>query len=284
MNQGHRPSTRTRSQTIRVLAHSRPLKGKTVTRKVLQILEQVARGDVDPATALESIQCEPFVQLAEGISLDLHREVRTGQGEVVLGLRKSPGQLVEAVRGLSGKQRPVLVTKLDKEQGDHLENVFPEGTFWPQAGLFALGKDLGLAPPWDTRGEVLVVSAGSSDLSVALEALGTARFYGLEAGLVPDVGVAGLHRLLPHLQAIRASRALIVVAGMEGALPSVMGGLVDKPIVAVPTSVGYGASLGGLSALLGMLNTCSPGVGVVNIDNGFGAAALVKRFLETAKR
>jgi NCAIR mutase (PurE)-related protein len=147
-----------------------------------------------------------------------------------------------------------------------------------------LGADLLTDEATIQHVDVLIVTAGTSDLPVAREALGTARFFGLNARLVVDVGVAGLHRLEPHLEALRQARVVIAVAGMEGALPSVMGGLVKAPIIAVPTSTGYGANFSGLTPLLAMLNSCAPGVGVVNIDNGFGAAALAKKILAGPQR
>ena len=248
--------------------------------QVLDLLHRVEQGETSAEKACEELRFAPFEQLLEGVNVDLHRALRTGQGEVVFGRGKSLAQLESAVAGLSRDNRPVLATKLDNGQGEHLKSVFPGGCVHPMAGLFSLGRDLGLAEPWPASGEVMVVTAGASDLPVGLEAYGTARFFGLDAGLVPDVGVAGLHRLRPYLEALSRARLLIVVAGMEGALPGVLGGLCGRPVVAVPTSVGYGASLGGLAALLGMLNSCSPGVTVVNIDNGFGAAAFAVKVLK----
>jgi hypothetical protein len=187
--------------------------------------------------------------------------------------------LLEAAAELYDNQEPVLVTRLTSKQGHALAQDLPEGTLWPQARIFCLGKDIELEPPWPTRTEVLVVTAGASDLPVALEAVGTGMFFGLDIGLISDVGVAGLHRLTPHLSALQQARLLIVVAGMEGALPSVLAGMLGKPIIAVPTSVGYGVSMHGLTALAGMLSSCATGIAVVNIDNGFGAAAVAEKLL-----
>ena len=193
--------------------------------------------------------------------------------------------LCEAVAGLATDDQPVLVTRLSPEQGALLTTKFPEGEYWPEAHLFAcnatpLRRGWPEQPQSDGPAACLVLTAGGADMPVALEALGTARFLGLAPALISDVGVAGLHRIEPHLPALRSAKVCIVCAGMEGALPSVLGGLVRAPIIAVPTSVGYGASFGGMAALLAMLNSCSPGVGVVNIDNGFGAAVLALKILD----
>ncbi|MFP4316064.1 MAG: nickel pincer cofactor biosynthesis protein LarB, partial [Desulfovibrionales bacterium] len=240
----------------------------------LALLNDVSEGSLSPEEALLRLQTEPYTRLGHGLCLDNHRLLRTGTGEVVFGPNKSDEQLKIAVESLSAEERPVLVTKLNPAQGAVLQHRFPEGRFWEQPGLFACNRDLALTPPWSEQGELLIVSAGGSDLPLALEALGTARFYGLDAGLVTDVGVAGLHRLLPHMEALYQAKLLVVVAGMEGALPSVLSGMTGKPIIAVPSSVGYGASFSGLAPLLTMLNACSPGIAVVNIDNGFGAAVM----------
>jgi pyridinium-3,5-biscarboxylic acid mononucleotide synthase len=246
---------------------------------MLDLLARVASGEVSPGDALEHLKVEPYIRLGAGLCLDSHRVLRTGEGEVVLGLNKSHEQLAASVQGLGAEGRPVLVTRVSATQGEMLLSCFPGGEFWPIPGLFALNRSLPLHPPWPETGALLVVSAGSSDLPVALEALGTALFSKLDAGLVSDVGVAGLHRLLPHLRALQEARLLIVVAGMEGALPSVLAGMTGKPIIAVPTSVGYGTSLSGLAPLLTMLNACATGIAVVNIDNGFGAASMAAKLL-----
>lgn len=248
---------------------------------ILQVLADVAAGALAPEAALERIGTIPFRELADGVTVDTHRRLRTGQGEVIYGQGKDVEQLERAVTGLAESGQPVLVTRLDRDKGAALQARFPTGRFFVRAGLFVLGRDLALDEPWPKTGEVLVVTAGASDLPVALEALGSAQFFGLEAGLVSDVGVAGLHRVLPHLDNLRRARLLIVVAGMEGALPSVAAGLCGRPILAVPTSVGYGASFGGVAALLAMLSSCATGVAVLNIDNGFGAAAMAAKLLRS---
>lgn len=249
---------------------------------LLRLLCDVARGDITPEECLKHCRTEPFRKLASGLCLDTQRALRTGMGEVVLAEGKDDARLVEAVKTLAG-DGPVLVTRVSREQGALLATTLPDGTFWEQARLFATGADLPLAPPWSARGEVLILTGGAADLPVALETLGTLRFCGVEAGLVPDIGVAGLHRITPHLDAMDDARILVVVAGMEGALPGVIAGMTGTPVVAVPTSVGYGTGAGGLSALLSMLNACAPGIAVVNIDNGFGAATFAAKLLRSLR-
>lgn len=214
--------------------------------------------------------------LAEVLA-DPGRARRTGVAEVIFGQGKTPDQIGSAIQALS-VAHPVLVTRLTPQTGEAIASGFPSGCWWPEAGLFCLGRDIRMAQD-ETSPEVCIVTAGTTDLPVAWEALGSARFFGLRVTLTGDVGVAGLHRLSAHLPLLRQARVVIAVAGMEGALPSVLGGLLPAPIIAVPTSVGYGAAFSGLTPLLAMLNSCAPGVGVVNIDNGFGAAALAKKIL-----
>jgi NCAIR mutase (PurE)-related protein len=250
----------------------------------LKILHLVKRGELSPEEAALHFKFAPFEELLDGVTLDSHRELRTGQGECILGRDKSPERLLAALRGLSGPQgeKPALVTRLTPEQGNFLLQAFPQGDFSPEAGLFSLNRPLRLVPPWPREGELMLITAGASDMRVALEAMGTARFYGLNPGLAPDIGVAGLHRLTPWLASLSGARLLMVIAGMEGALPSVIAGLTGKPVLAVPTSVGYGVSAGGYAALMGMLAACSAGISVFNIDNGYGAAVFALRVLESA--
>jgi hypothetical protein len=243
--------------------------------RIREILEAVASGALGPAEAMERLRLLPFEEL-EGFRLDQHRHLRTGFPEVVLALGKTRDQVMEAARRLHRAGSPLLVTRLEKETGEALAAAFPAGRWNPRARTFFLPG----AHPTPPAGRVAVVSAGTGDLPVAEEALETARAMGAEATLHPDVGIAGIHRLADLRDSLVAARAIVVVAGMEGALPSVVAGLTGRPVVAVPTSVGYGASFGGLAALLGMLNSCAAGVTVVNIDNGFGggyAAALIAR-------
>ncbi|EMG35709.1 NCAIR mutase-like protein [Desulfocurvibacter africanus PCS] len=247
-----------------------------------QLLNDVASGTLAPEQALERIAPAQLAlgrRLACGLHLDLDRAPRTGQSEVVFGQGKSPEQLILAVGGLIEAGQPALVTRLDSAGGEYLAKHVPEGVYWPTAGLFTVGRPVDLSEPWPSAGQAMVIAAGASDLPVALEALGCAMFFGLDCGLASDVGVAGLHRLLQRGESLAKARLHIVVAGMEGALPSVVAGLYGKPVIGVPTSVGYGTGLGGIAALLSMLNACAPGIAVVNIDNGYGAAAMAAKLL-----
>ena len=231
------------------------------------LLSAVARGDTSVEEAVEDLRDMPFRDLGFA-KLDTHRSLRTGHPEVVFGGGKEPGQIAEIVAGLAESGSPVLVTRLSDEGREHLASRFPLARFDGEAGAMALGE----SP--HPSGCVAVLCAGTSDIPVAAEAAFTAETLG--SGVVRhwDVGVAGLQRLLSVREELDGARAIVVVAGMDGALPSVVGGLVRVPVIAVPTSVGYGASYGGLAALLSMLNSCAPGVSVVNIDNGFGAGYL----------
>jgi pyridinium-3,5-biscarboxylic acid mononucleotide synthase len=210
--------------------------------------------------------------------LDTDRAARTGDPEVVYGAGKTPEQVVEILRTLHAAhpERAVLATRLTEQASDAVLAGVPDAVLDPVARCVTLG------PLPTARGRVTVVSAGTSDAPVAAEAALTARVYGAGVHVVTDVGVAGLHRVLAAREDLVTSDCLIVVAGMEGALPSVVGGLVGVPLVAVPTSVGYGASFGGVAALLAMLNSCAPGVTVVNIDNGFGAGVFAARVARNA--
>jgi len=205
--------------------------------------------------------------------LDTDRLERTGDAEVVYGAGKTPSQVVELLRTLHSThpRHAVLATRLSVEAQEAVTAALPDALVDP------VGRTAVLGEPPRLHGTVAVVSAGTSDAPVAAEAATTARVFGAAVDVVTDVGVAGLHRVLGERERLDAADCLIVVAGMEGALPSVVGGLVGVPLVAVPTSVGYGASFGGLAALLGMLNSCAPGVSVVNIDNGFGAGVFAAR-------
>ncbi|WP_461210128.1 nickel pincer cofactor biosynthesis protein LarB [Desulfocurvus sp. DL9XJH121] len=213
------------------------------------------------------------------MDLDLDRARRTGLAEVVMGTGKTVDQIAACVRGLAAQGGRALATRVPPEAGRVLLDTFPLGSYHERSRLFALGADLGLDGPQPASGEVMVATAGTSDMPVALEAVGSARFFGLDCGLAADVGVAGVHRLTPHLPALRAARLVVAVAGMDGALPSVLAGLVPTPLVAVPSSQSRNNPMGGLSALLAMLNSCSPGITVCNIDNGFGAAAFAAKLL-----
>jgi NCAIR mutase (PurE)-related protein len=245
---------------------------------LLQILQDVAEGRTAPDAALERCRLAPLEDLFYDLKLDPHRKLRTGLGEVVFAPGKSDAQLLSAMKHL-GQAGPALASRVSEAQAQCLRDAFPQGDYWPEARLFALGRALPVSPPWPTSGEALVLSAGAADRAVALEALGCMRFFGVDAGYVADVGVAGLHRLQPYLQALSAARLVVVTAGMEGALPGVVAGFVRCPVIAVPTSVGYGVGAGGRAALNAMLCSCVPGMAVVNIDSGFAAAAFAAKML-----
>jgi pyridinium-3,5-biscarboxylic acid mononucleotide synthase len=239
-----------------------------------KLLRRVAAGRVGVDEAARALADLPFASLGYA-TVDTHRRLRAGFPEVVYGERKSLPQLEGIVGALEGRGQPVLVTRLDPARAEELLRRWPDGTWHEEARIFHLPR--GRRP---RAGRVAVVCAGTSDIPVAEEAAVTAAAMGAEVARVYDVGVAGLHRLLRRRAELQEARAAVVVAGMEGALASVVGGLVGLPVVAVPTSVGYGANLGGISALLTMINSCAPNVAVVNVDNGFGGgfyAALVSR-------
>lgn len=233
--------------------------------ELASLLREVKRGRLTPALAARRIAEAPLEHL-EHAALDHQRALRTGFPEVVFGLGKTPDQLVAIVRKLFARHGIVLATRVDAAGREALAAEFPAAIVHDRARCVVLRRR---APR--PRGRVLVLCAGTADLPVAEEALITARTMGSRAELVADVGVAGLHRLLAHRKRLRGARVLVVVAGLEGALPSVVGGLTDRPLIAVPTSIGYGSHLRGLAPLLAMLNSCAAGVTVVNVDNGFGA-------------
>jgi hypothetical protein len=231
------------------------------------LLEQVRTGDVTPDSALEQIKSLPFEDLGFA-KVDHHRALRMGVPEVIFGPGKSPEHFVEIFARLAERGNTVLATRVSDEQVAHAVARFPHAEHNPAARTLVLrqrSEKLG-------KGTIGIISAGTSDIPVAEEAAVTADVMGNDITRLFDVGVAGLHRLLSHSEELRQARVLVVCAGMEGALPSVVGGLVSVPVIAVPTSVGYGAAFGGIAALLGMINSCASNVSVVNIDNGFGAA------------
>jgi pyridinium-3,5-biscarboxylic acid mononucleotide synthase len=239
-----------------------------------RLLRRVAAGKASVEEATRALVDLPFASLGYA-TVDTHRGLRSGFPEVVYGERKSLSQLEGIVAALEGRGQPVLVTRLPAEKAEALLGRWPEALWHPEARILHLPR--GRRP---RAGRVAVVCAGTSDIPVAEEAAVTAAALGAVVARVYDVGVAGLHRLLRRRAELQEAHAAVVVAGMEGALASVVGGLVGVPVVAVPTSVGYGANLGGLSALFTMVNSCAPNVAVVNVDNGFGGgfyAALVSR-------
>src|SRR5436190_7514617 len=242
-------------------------------KELQDLFDQVARGDLDPSRARErvigTLREHPFEDLGFA-RIDHHRSVRQGFPEVILGLGKTPAQIAAIAAEIVGRGSTLLVTRASEAAFEAVRSRVPQATYYPDAALIAF-RQQDVTPG---NGTIVVAAAGTSDLPVAEEAARTAELMGNTVERVYDVGVAGLHRLLAERTRLAAARAIIVVAGMEGALPSVIAGLVDVPVIAVPTSIGYGASFGGIAALLGMLNSCSAGVSVVNIDNGFGAAAI----------
>ena len=240
--------------------------------RLRELLTRVARGELTPEQAAEALAHLPF-QVGEGMMADTHRALRTGESEAVYCAGKTPAQAAAAFAALAAGGGPVLATRAEPAHVQAIRQAVPAAVAYPDARMVVLHGE----PP--QCGEIAVVCAGTSDLPVAEEAAVTAAALGAEVTRVADAGVAGLHRLLAHAEALRRADAIIAVAGMEGALPSVVAGLVGAPVIAVPTSVGYGAAFAGLAPLLAMLNACAPGVGVVNIDNGFGAAVLAVRML-----
>lgn len=236
------------------------------TAQAEQLLEQFRMDKISRARVLRAFQAAPVADLGFA-QVDLHRALRKGCPEVIFGAGKTAAQVVGIAARLLQHKQNVLVTRATKEQARALQRKFKAARHYELARCVTIEK----WPLPKRPGTIAVVSAGTSDLPVAQEAALTATLMGNQVVEVHDVGVAGLHRVLARLEILQQANVLIVVAGMEGALPSVVAGLVNRPVVAVPTSVGYGASFGGLAALLGMLNSCSSGVTVVNIDNGFGA-------------
>jgi NCAIR mutase (PurE)-related protein len=238
-----------------------------------KLLAAVRDGEIAVEDGIERLRALPFEDVGVAV-IDHHRELRQGAPEIILGESKSTDQLLTIVEKMVERGSNVLVTRLSREKAETLLALHPSGSYDVDGRTFTL-----VQRPIEIvgRGKVLVVCAGTSDIPVTREATVTARLLGNEVEEIVDVGVAGIHRLLARTESLREAAVVIVVAGMEGALPSVVGGLVSVPVIAVPTSVGYGAAFGGIAALLGMLNSCASGVTVVNIDNGFGAAFAASR-------
>ncbi len=232
------------------------------------ILQQVKRGDIDIDQAIHQMKYADIYCLGH-TNIDNQRKLRQGYCEVIFGQGKTEQQLKEIAEYYIKNEDNLLITRLDANKAEKLLDLHPKSEYHSLAKLFTI-----IFNPAENRGlgKITVVSAGTSDQPVAQEAFLVAKFLGHRVGLIQDIGVAGLHRITRYLEELNSSKVLIVVAGMEGALASVIGGLVARPIIAVPTSVGYGANFQGLSALLSMLNSCAAGVCTVNIDNGFGAA------------
>lgn len=231
-----------------------------------QLLEAFRTGKIARAKVLRAFQSAPVADLGFA-QVDTHRALRKGFPEVIFGAGKTPDQVVKITAKLLEREQRVLITRIGGEHARALRRKFKKTVHHPLARCITIEKK----PLPKQPGSIAVVCAGTSDLPVAEEAAITAEIMGNRVERVRDAGVSGLHRLLPHLESLLTANVLIVVAGMEGALPSVVAGLVSRPVIAVPTSIGYGASFGGVAALLAMLNSCASGVTVVNIDNGFGA-------------
>jgi NCAIR mutase (PurE)-related protein len=253
------------------------------SHQLKQLLDSVRAGTVSPDEAALRISIAPFHDTGDFARVDLHRRVRCGFPEVVFGQGKTAAQIEAILKVLLTHGHGGLVTRLDPQAAAHLAAAFPEGAHNAVARTFRVR---GPEEDGPKLGRVVIVTAGTSDLPVAEEAKVTAEAWNCDVSLVADVGVAGLHRLLHQIPHLKTADALVVVAGMEGALPSVVGGLVDCPVIAVPTSIGYGAHFHGVAALLGMLNSCASNVVVVNIDAGFNGghvASLIARRMAQAR-
>jgi hypothetical protein len=245
-------------------------------RKLEQLLRSVRSGETSVEEAKAQLRSLPFEDLGFA-RIDHHRVLRKGFPEVVWGEGKTSDQILSIMRQMRNKGHNVLITRLDGKKARVLRRAFRKSQYYPQSRVLTL-----LNHPVERvgKGTILVITAGTTDIPVAEEAVVTAQLMGNSVETLYDVGVAGIHRLLSERGRLEEARVIVVVAGMEGALPSVVGGLVDRPVIAVPTSIGYGTSFGGVTALLAMLNSCASGVAVVNIDNGFGAgciASLINR-------
>lgn len=248
-------------------------------REIERLLQAVRDGSVTPQEAFERLKALPYEDLGFA-KVDHHRALRRGFPEAIFGAGKTPGQIAAIVDRIAARGQNVLVTRTTEEVHSHVAASHPAARFHEQARcLTLLLREVEPLP-----GRIAVCCAGTSDIPVAEEAAVTAGFFGARVDCIFDVGVAGLHRLLDRTATLREADVVIVAAGMEGALPSVVGGLIDSPVIAVPTSVGYGASFSGLAALLAMLNSCASGVAVVNIDNGFGAGYLASLMLQRLGR
>jgi NCAIR mutase (PurE)-related protein len=245
-------------------------------RKLEDLLRRVKLGKTSIDEAVAQLKSLPFKDLGYA-RIDHHRSLRKGFPEVIWGEGKSSNQILSIMKEMKSKGQNVLITRLDEKKAKDIQKAFPKCRYSPRSKVLTY-----LIHPVrsEGKGTILVITAGTTDIPVAEEAVITAQFMGNHVETLYDVGVAGIHRLLSERERLEGARVLVVVAGMEGALPSVVGGLVDRPVIAVPTSVGYGTSFGGITALLAMLNSCASGVAVVNIDNGFGAgymASLMNR-------
>ncbi|MBD1833213.1 nickel pincer cofactor biosynthesis protein LarB [Cyanobacteria bacterium FACHB-472] len=249
------------------------------TEALQSLLNAVAAGEVNPEVALEKLKHFAFEPVGDFAKVDHHRGLRTGFPETIWGPGKTPEQIAAIMEVMRDRNPVVMATRIDPAVSDQLQEKVIGLRYYPTARICAICP-ITIEPQYP--GTIGILSAGTADLPVAEEAAVTAELSGFRVQRLWDVGVAGIHRLLSNRHVLESANVLIVVAGMEGALPSVVAGLADCPVIAVPTSVGYGASFGGLAPLLTMLNSCAAGVGVVNIDNGFGAAILAGQILRTA--
>ncbi len=245
------------------------------------LLEAVAAGEVNPAVALEKLKHFAYEPVGDFARIDHHRTLRTGFPEVIWGPGKTPDQIAQIIEVMRLRNPVVMATRIEPAVYEQLAQKVAGLQYYPGARICAIAPT-SIEPQYP--GTIGILSAGTADLPVAEEAAVTAELSGFRVQRLWDVGVAGIHRLLSNRHVIESASVLIVVAGMEGALPSVVAGLADCPVIAVPTSIGYGASFSGLAPLLTMLNSCAAGVGVVNIDNGFGAAVLAGQILRTAHK
>ena len=245
------------------------------------LLTAVARGEINPETALDKLKHLAFEPVEDFAKIDHHRQLRTGFPEVIWGPGKTTAQIAQIINVLRQNSPVVMATRIEAEIAVQLQEQVTDLVYYPLARICAIAAAAPENPP---KGIISILTAGTADIPVAEEAAVTAQLCGFSVQRLWDVGVAGIHRLLNHRHLLDAADVLIVVAGMEGALPSVVAGLVNRPVIAVPTSIGYGTSFGGIAPLLTMLNSCAVGIGVVNIDNGFGAAMLAGQILRTAAR
>ena len=240
-------------------------------QQLLTLLQQVQAGSMGIDQAVDKLRLLP-VEVLDSARLDHHRQLRTGLPEAVFGANKTVDQLIEILQAMLKSQSVVLATRVDPEKAQQVCGRV-DGLFYNDTARMLTGNNRYI-PAENGRGTVVLVTAGTSDMAVAEEARLCLQYFGHRVETVYDAGVAGLHRILAHCELLQKASVLIVVAGMEGALPSVVAGMTPAPVIAVPSSIGYGAGAGGFSALLGMLNSCAPGLAVVNIDNGFGAACM----------
>ncbi len=253
----------------------------TNEKNLRSLLEAVANGKVSPDIALDSLKDLTYESVGEFAKIDHHRQLRTGFPEVIWGPGKTPEQIAQIIEVMRLRSPVVMATRIEPGVYSTLQAKVRGLRYYEMARICAITPP-SIEPQF--QGEIGILSAGTADLSVAEEAAVTAELSGFQVKRLWDVGVAGIHRLLNNRHVIDSASVLIVVAGMEGALPSVVAGLANCPVIAVPTSIGYGASFSGLAPLLTMLNSCAAGVGVVNIDNGFGAAVLAGQILRTAEK